>query len=56
MESDITCPICGNKIKRTYSTGPFGIEEETINCEHCGYFYEFIYGYYHEVVGNKYYV
>ena len=53
MTSSTKCPICNNQAKWEYWTGPFGIEEEYIYCPVCGYEYEFAYGNYKEVVGNK---
>ena len=50
------CPICNNQAKREYYTGPFGIEEEYIDCSTCNYEFEFAYGNYKEVVGNKYFI
>ena len=53
MTRFIKCPICNNQAKREYYTGPFGIDEEYINCSTCNYEFEFVYGNYKEVVGNK---
>lgn len=53
MESKMNCPICNNKIIEEYYSGPFGIEEEHIHCNKCGYTFDFVYGNYHELVGNK---
>ena len=56
MTRFIKCPICNNQAKREYYTGPFGIEEEYIGCSTCNYEFEFAYGNYKEVVGNKYFI
>ena len=56
MTRFIKCPICNNQAKREYYTGPFGIEEEYIDCSTCNYEFGFAYGNYKEVVGNKYFI
>lgn len=56
MTSSTKCPICNNQAKWEYWTGPFGIEEEYINCPMCNYEFGFIYGNYKEVVGNKWFI
>lgn len=53
MESNITCPICGNQAKHTIFSSEICLEEEYITCEYCGYLYEFAYGNYREILGNK---
>lgn len=56
MTSSTKCPICGCQAKWEYWTGPFGIEEEYINCPMCNYEFGFAYGNYKEVVGNKWFI
>lgn len=46
------CPVCGKEAEHRVYNGPWGTEEEYINCS-CGYGYEFAYGDYTEVIGNK---
>lgn len=48
----IKCPICGKIIEDKCYSGPYGTEEEYINCENCNYSYEFAYGNYKEIVGD----
>lgn len=47
------CPICNNQAEWMYWTGPLGIEEEHIDCPDCGYYYEFVYGYYIKCVKGE---
>lgn len=53
MTTTTKCPICNNQAKWVYWTESFGIVEEHIDCPHCGYYYEFAYGYYMECVNSK---
>lgn len=48
----IKCPICGNIVEDKCYSGPWGTEEEYINCENCNYSYEFAYGNYKEIVSD----
>lgn len=56
MTQMIKCPICNDNIKWEYWTGVWGIEEEQIYCQRCGYGYEFAYGGYFEWVKGKEYI
>lgn len=53
MLHTLSCPICNSKTKSEYSIGPYGVEEEYINCPICGYGYQFCYGNYLLYIGNK---
>ena len=56
MIRKIKCPICNKEINITYYSGPYGTEEEYINCDRCNYDYEFAYGHHKEMVHNKLFV
>lgn len=56
MTKTTKCPICNNQAKWEYYSGPYGIEEEHVNCQKCGYYYEFAYGNYLEVIKGKEYI
>ena len=53
MTSTTKCPICNNEVKYEYYNESVGTVEEHINCNHCGYYYDFAYGAYREHIGNK---
>ncbi len=53
MITTIKCPVCGRSAKREYYDEVVGTVEDHINCDHCGYTYEFVYGNYVEVVNDK---
>lgn len=53
MIETVNCPVCNSKIWDDFYTGPFGIEEEHIDCPICGYSYQFCYGSYLLYIGNK---
>lgn len=53
MAGKITCPICNNQAKWEYYLSPWGLEEEKIDCPHCGYYYQFAYGNYMECVKGE---
>lgn len=41
----VTCPRCGRKIEsEVYYNLTYGLEEQHINCESCGYYYDFVFG------------
>lgn len=52
------CPICGttNAYHEDIFSGPLGVEEKYHDCERCGYYYQFAYGSYSLIVGNKWFV
>lgn len=50
------CPICNSTIEATYYAESIGVVEELINCDRCGFTYEFACGNYAEVVGNKFFI
>ncbi len=56
MAGKITCPICNNQAKWEYYLSPWGLEEEKIDCPHCGYYYQFAYGNYLEAIKGKEYI
>ena len=56
MAGKITCPICANQAKWEYYSSPWGLEEEKIDCPHCGYYYQFAYGNYLEAIKGKEYI
>ena len=53
MVKIIQCPICNNQAKWEYYSSPWGLEEEQIDCSHCGYYYQFAYGNYMECVKGE---
>ena len=53
MTSTIKCPICGNKAEYMSFYEEVGKVEEHINCNRCGYYYEYVYGHYYVCIGNK---
>ena len=53
MTDMIDCKNCTSMAGRSWFSGPYGVEEERISCDWCGYFYEFYYGYHIEGVPNK---
>ena len=53
MESGLSCPICNNFMEVETYVECMGIAEETHNCSHCGYFYNFEYGNYMEIVNRR---
>lgn len=44
----IKCPICDSTIEATYYAESIGVVEEIINCDRCGFIYEFACGNYTE--------
>lgn len=54
MTYRIKCPICNNKIKaERYIDENYITVEEYVDCHYCGYYYQFSYGSYIEVIANK---
>lgn len=53
MTGKTTCPICNNQAKWDYYSENFGTVEEHIDCPDCGYYYEFVYGYYMKYVKGE---
>ena len=52
-KQEIKCPVCNNNIKTEYYVECYGVVEETRNCSCCGYFYNFAYGNYMEIVNRR---
>lgn len=50
------CPICNSKAKYEIYNSEWGTEEEYMDCKKCGHFFQFAYGNYVEIVGNKYFI
>ena len=55
-DNGIKCPVCNNFMSVSSWHESMGTVEENHKCPHCGYYYEFAYGNYKEVVGNKYFI
>ena len=53
MTSTTKCPICRNKAEYMSFYEEVGKVEEHINCNRCGYYYEYVYGHYYVCIGNK---
>lgn len=53
MESGLSCPVCRNFMNVETYVECMGTVEETHNCPHCGYFYNFAYGNYMEIVNRR---
>lgn len=53
MENGLSCPICNNFMKVETYVECVGIAEETHKCSYCGYFYNFAYGNYMEIVNRR---
>ena len=53
MLSTTKCPICNNQAEYEYYDESVGTVEEHINCNYCGYYYDFAYGAYREHIRNK---
>ena len=52
MKDTTACRHCGRNAARTWHAGPYGVEEEYIDCA-CGYSYGFAYGCYTESVPGQ---